>query len=281
MSRTRLLEAVPEEVREKIDGSVPAGEDVLIRVFADIGPDGRYTTQWVVVTDKRVLVVPGAGADGVVDVPVEDLAAVRAEALVGGGCLEIDRKSGATVLVPYSSSLGPKFSEVARGLEQLRKEETFLINPQLDRMRCEKCGRLLPEKNGICPACVRRWHTLGRITSFMWPHKLRVTVLAIGSVATTLAELAPPLVMKRMVDDVLVPAEDNTATVDERLVLLGWLVLALVGVRVWSWTAELVHGWVVTWLGARVTADIRSQLYRRLEMLSLQFYDKRQVGSLV
>ena len=63
-------------------------------------------------TDERVLVVPVAGADGVVEVPVEDLALVRAEALVGGGCLEIDRKSSATVRVPYSSSLGPKFSEV-------------------------------------------------------------------------------------------------------------------------------------------------------------------------
>ena len=30
-----------------------------------------------------------------------------------------------------------------------------------------------------------------------------------------------------------------------------------------------------------MTADIRSQLYRRLELLSLQFYDNRQVGALM
>jgi ATP-binding cassette subfamily B protein len=280
-SRPRLLEPIDDQTEERIRRSLPAGEDVLIRAYADLDLAGRYGTRWVVVTDQRVLVIDGTGPDDVVEVLVADVAAVRAEALVGGGRLEVDRKEAPTLLVPYTSSMAIKFSEVARGLEQLRKGETFLINPKLDRLRCEKCHRLLPEKNGICPACVRRWHTLGRIVSYMAPHKTRVAILALGSVATTLAELAPPLVMMRLADDVLLPPEGSTATVDERVTLLGLLVLALIGVRVWSWTAELVHGWVVTWLSARVTADIRAQLYRRLEMLSLQFYDKRQVGSLI
>lgn len=278
-SRPRLLESVDDQTKESIRRSLRADEDVLIRVFADLDLAGQYTTRWVVVTDQRILVVDQA--DGVVDVPVADVTAVRAEAMVGGGRLEVDRREAPTLLVPYTSSMAVKFSEVARGLEQLRKKETFLINPKLDRLRCEKCHRLLPEKNGICPACVRRWHTLGRIVSYMLPHKSRMMVLAVASVATTLAELAPPLVMMRLADDVLLPPPDSTATVDERFALLGLLVLALVGVRVWSWMAELVHGWVVTWLSARVTADIRAQLYRRLEMLTLQFYDKRQVGSLI
>jgi ATP-binding cassette subfamily B protein len=278
-SRPRLLESVDDQTKERIRRFLPVDEDVLIRVFADLDLAGQYTTRWVVVTGQRILVVDQA--DGVVDVPVADVTAVRAEAMVGGGRLEVDRREAPTLLVPYTSSMAVKFSEVARGLEQLRKKETFLINPKLDRLRCEKCHRLLPEKNGICPACVRRWHTLGRIVSYMLPHKSRMIVLAGASVATTLAELAPPLVMMRLADDVLLPPPDSTATVDERFALLGLLVLALVGVRVWSWMAELVHGWVVAWLSARVTADIRAQLYRRLEMLTLQFYDKRQVGSLI
>ena len=237
-SRPRLLEPIDDQTEERIRRSLPAGEDVLIRAYADLDLAGRYGTRWVVVTDQRVLVIDGTGPDDVVEVLVADVAAVRAEALVGGGRLEVDRKEAPTLLVPYTSSMAIKFSEVARGLEQLRKGETFLINPKLDRLRCEKCHRLLPEKNGICPACVRRWHTLGRIVSYMAPHKTRVAILALGSVATTLAELAPPLVMMRLADDVLLPPEGSTATVDERVTLLGLLVLALIGVRVWSWTGS-------------------------------------------
>ena len=84
-----------------------------------------------------------------------------------------------------------------------------------------------------------------------------------------------------LVDEVLVPAGENVAPEDERMALLGWLVLAFIAVRTVSWCAEWVHGWNACWLGARATADIRSELYRNLEMLSLQFYDKRRVGSLM
>ena len=283
----RLLEPVPAEeagIAEMIVSQLQPEEQVLIRVFSDLAPDFSFAAQWVAVTDRRVLIAGDGGAstgNGLTAIDLDDLIAARAEALVGGGRLELDRKSGPALHVPYSSSLAVKFSEVARGLEQLRKGEPLLINTERDRLRCDKCGRLLPEKNGLCPACVKRLRTLGRIVAYMRPHKWRAAVLAVSSVATTLAELAPPLITRRLVDEVLLPVEEAITTLDERFVLLGWLVLMLVGVRVLSWIAELAHGWVVTWLSARVTADIRAELYRRLEMLSLQFYDKRQVGGLI
>ena len=275
----KLLEPVEKQVEQKISSALPAGEEVLIRVGADLEPDGRFGQQWVVITAQRALIVPGRGVDGSIDVPIDQIQQARTEPLVGGGRLEIERKNAPTLLVPYSSSVGAKFSEVARGLEQLRKGEPFLINPELDRLRCDRCGRLLPEKNGICPACIKKLATLKRIAAYMAPYKVKAVILAVASTAITAAELAPPMIYKHLTDDVLVPVEETD--MDVRLGLLGTLVLALVGARLLSWCAEWVHGWIMAWLGARVTADIRSQLYRRLEMLSLHFYDKRQVGSLM
>ena len=278
---TRLLEPVAGDIAAQIDRAVPKGEDLLIRVSADMQPDSRFGEQWVVVTDQRVLVVPAAAADSPIDVPVTRIQRAQTEPLVGGGRLEIERHDAPTVRVPYSSSMGAKFSEVARGLEQLRKGEPFLINPELDRLRCDQCNRLLPEKNGICPACIEKLATLKRITGYMAPYKGKAAILAVASAAVTAAELAPPMITMWIVDDVLVPPEGSAAPVESRVELLGLLVLALIGVRLLSWGAEWVHGWIMAWLGARVTADIRSQLYQRLEMLSLHFYDKRQVGSLM
>ena len=95
------------------------------------------------------------------------------------------------------------------------------------------------------------------------------------------AELLPPLVTKYMVDNVLVPVDSSAAPLEDRIRLLGMLVLSLVGIRLLSWGGEWVHGWIIAWLGAQVTADIRGELYQRLEMLSLPFYDKRKVGTLI
>ena len=281
VAETKLLDPVSGPMAEKLQALVPAGEEQLIRVCSDLDRERRFGALWVVVTGQRVLVVPEGSGNGVVEVALEDLAAARSESLIGGGRLELERRGAEPILVCYSSSLATRFSEVVQGLEQLRQKEPLQIATELDRLRCEKCGRLLPEKNGLCPACVRKLSTLGRIVGYIRPHKTRALVLALASIGTTLAELAPPLVTRKLVDEVLAPPEGSAADVVDRLALLGVLVLALVGVRFASWGADLVHGWVVTWLSARVTADIRNQLYRRLEMLSLQFYDKRQIGALV
>ncbi len=266
-------------MEERLRGVLQPGEDVLIQVRSDLSADRRFEgEQWVVVTPKRAVVLGQRnGALDETDIPVSRMRVIRTEPLVGGGQLEIERFGEPTVIVPYSGTMGPKFSEVARGLEQLRKGENFFINPELDRIRCEKCNRLLPEKNGICPACIKRWTTLKRICSYMAPYRVRAVILAVSSLATTGAELMPPYLTRLIIDDALL----DKGPVDERLRLLGILVLGLIGVRVLAWGAEWVHGWVVTWLGAHATADIRSELYQQMERLSLQFYDKRRVGALM
>ena len=279
--KMKLLEPMPHSVAAEVSGLLSTAEEELIRVSTDLNQKGRFGIEWVIVTDKRLLIVPTTGLDGTADVPIEELTLVQTEALVGGGRLSIERKAQPTITVPYSSSLAEKFSEVARGLEQLRKREPFLINAQLDRTRCEKCGRLLPEKNGICPACIRRLATLQRIASYLKPYKRHALFLAVVSLIEVGTALIPPILTRQIVDGVLVPKEENTDSMPERLTLLGLLVLAMVGIRVLNWGLEWAHGWTVSWLGARMTADIRNRLYQQLELLSLQFYDKRQVGAVM
>ncbi len=279
--KTKLLESMPHSIGAKLNGLLSTGEEELIRVSTDLNQEGEFGEQWVIVTDKRLLIVPTTELNSVIEVPIQELILVQTEALVGGGRLSIERKSKPTITVPYSSSLAEKFSEVARGLEQLRKGEAFLINTQLDRTRCGKCGKLLPEKNGICPACIRRLATLQRIASYLKPYKGLAILLVIVSLIEMGTAVIPPMLYQQIVDDVLITKEGNTDSMSERLTLLGLLVLSLVGLRVLNWGMEWAHGWTVSWLGARITADIRNRLYQQLELLSLQFYDRRQVGAVM
>ena len=277
----KLLEQMPDTVSQKIQEALTHEEEELIRVSTDLNPDGTFGEQWLIATDRRVIVVPAEGVNGVVDVPIRELAAVQIEPLVGGGRLEIERKKEATLLVPYSSSLAEKFSEVALGIEQLRQQDEFLINTELDQTRCSKCGRLLPEKNGICTACIRRLATLGRIASYLTPYMWRVVLLILVSLVTIGSDLLPTLVMREIVDNVFLPQGEVVRSVDQRAALLGQWILVLVGLRILSWSMELANGWIVSWLSARMTADIRNHLYRRLEMLTMQFYSARRVGALM
>jgi ATP-binding cassette, subfamily B, bacterial len=279
----RLIEPAEAHIEQQIADRLSTGEEPFIQVFSDLDAEGCFGRRWLAVTPDRILVLSPDSPDDIVEVAVKRLKIVRTEALVSAARLEIEQEGAPTVYVPYSNSLGNKFSEVARALEQLRKGEDLLFRTEMDRVRCAKCDRLLPEKNGLCPACVSRLATIGRIGSYLKPYKGRALGLALASVATTTAELAPPMIIKNIVDEVIDPFvnDPSSMTIADGTALLGMMVLALIVVRVGSWIAEFSHDWIVSWLGARVTADIRSLLYRRLEMLSLQFYDKRQVGALM
>ena len=272
-----MLEPVGCDLDARISSVMDVDEEILMRVSSDLNADGTYGQQWVIVSNRRILVLQD---DDAIEIPLEDLKLAHTEPLVGGSRLELERVADRTILIPYSFTQALKFSELARGIEQIRKSEPFAVRMRLDRVRCEKCNRLLPERDGICPACINRLVVIGRIAKYLSPYRGRALLLALGSVLTTGAELVPPLITKKIVDDVLIPQEVSPGNL-ESVQLLGLLVLALVGMRIVSWGAEWLHGWTITWLGARVTADIRSQLYKCLELLSLQFYDKRKVGALM
>jgi ATP-binding cassette subfamily B protein len=277
----KRCDRAPYALLRKIQRHVPPGEDELIRVASDLSADGHFGSQWVVVTEKRILIVAPGEGDGALDLPLASIATARTERLIGGGCLEIARASGPLVRIPHTASLADQFTEVARGIEQLKHGQTLLIRTQFDRVRCEQCGRRLPEKNGVCPACTKRLAVLRRIVAYLRPYKRHVLLIVLASLVITVSSFLPPLIVRHIIDDVLLGSGPIAGGLDRRVSTLGLLVLALLGLRLLSSGAEWVHGWVVAWLGARVTGDIRSRLYRQLEALSLQSYDERPIGSLI
>jgi ATP-binding cassette subfamily B protein len=272
------LEPVPASLLNAMRLRLRSGEEELIRVASDLTAECAFGSQWVIVTNRRVLVAPSADGSGIEEVFLSDVISARTETLVGGGCLRVESKSGAPLRVTYSAALGRSFDEVARGIEQLRKAEPLQLRGGPARLRCPRCGRLLPEKNDVCPACLSRWKVFIRIASYLRPYKARVAVLASASLFMTAAGLLPPMITRWVVDEVLAPKDARSW--ERRVELLALIVLGFFSVRLLSWGAEWIHGRTVAWLGARVTADIRSQLYRQLEILSLAYYDGHETGML-
>ena len=269
----RVREEVPHIVLDQFRKQADPGEEPRISVAADIGEDGTLQEKWVIVTSKRVFVFPSKiDMDGRAEIPLKQIKTARSEVLVGGGRLEIDLDEDTRELVYYSNSKLEQFAEVARGIDKLAKGEPFVASEEEDKVRCGRCGRLLPEKNGTCPACVRKIAVLARIASYLKPYRVKATILVVVTLLGTMADVVPPYVTKIIIDDVL-PSKNL------RLLLL--VCLALLGVRLIKWVSEMAHGWIVVWLGSRVTADIREHLYLSLEKLTLRFYDKRRIGSIM
>ena len=272
-----FIEAMPSGLREELGDLRVAGEEVLIQVATDMADREVFDERWLVVTDKRLLVLSGNGGNGNNGTghwPLQAVRTARIEPLVGGGRLEIERTDGGpTSHLYYLNSLAAKFGEVAEGINQLSRGEGMSLPTQLERSRCARCNRVLPEKDGVCPACMKKLDTLRRILGYMAPYKLRVALLLAVLTIETLLDLVPPFITRHIIDDVLTPRANFE--------LLGWLAAALLGLNITSWCAWVSRRWLGTTVGFRAIEAMRVDLYRALQYLPLRFYDKRKVGSLI
>lgn len=331
-----IADPLPEVAQQRWRSLAQPDEEVTLTVASDVTAAGAYGQRWLVITNRRVVVLPDVGApwppgsgangsrangsgvngsgvngsranghareghapnghslggegasggapDGHVALSFQELTDAKTEPIVGGGRLEVYAGNVPVPLVEYSSSLGPKFSEVARGLQQVIKGQPFRVSDDIPRLRCEKCGRLLPEKNATCARCVRKSAILLRLVGYMkpvWPLSL---LLGVATGGRTVVQLAPPYFQKLMIDGVLTPpvagGPDKPYYGD--YTFLVWLVAGTAAAGLSTALLQMAGAWLAAIVGTRVTVDIRSQLYRSLERLSLAFHNKREQGSLM
>ena len=268
-----FMETLPSEVDIKLQRVKLPEDQVLFQVATDLIDEQSFGEKWLIATDQHLLFIPAEGVDSTVEVPLVTVQEAKTEELVGGGRLALERKVGEPVYLHYSSSLAPKFAEVAEGIQQLVKGETLELPTEVERTRCEKCGRLLAEKDGRCINCTKKRETFWRIVSYIRPYRLQLTLVCVVMIVAALIELLPPLITQRIIDDILTP-KSNYA-------LLIQFVIALLGIRFLMWIFQVGRTAISSWVGFRAAEDIRAELYRVLQFTPLRFYDKRKVGNLI
>ena len=271
-----VFDPLPPEIEAQWRELKSPGEETLLVAMSDIRHDGRFGVRWMLLTDKRVMVLPhlAPGVNGAVSMDLSEISDARAEPLVGGGRLEVNWKGHFTPIVEYSSSLGAKFTEIARGIQQLAKDEPFAVTTDIPRARCQKCQSLLPDRERNCPRCVRKMAVMLRIASYLEPYKPLAAVLIVATLGRALLQLTPPLITRTIVDDVLLVST-------EKFALLAWLVAALVALNLATGGLEVAGSWVGAWLSTRVIANMRAQLYQVLERMSLTFHNRKGQGNLL
>ena len=276
-----FLETLPPEVDTKLQNIKPPEEETHIQVATDLIDDRVFGEQWLVVTDEHLFVIPTEGVDGVVEVPLNVITETKIEEFVGAGRLEVEHGEGEPTYLYYSNSLSAKFAEIAEAIKQLIKGEEPTLPTEMERSRCDTCGRLLPEKDGICPACVKKWDTLKRIISYLRPYRGRTILLMIFAAANPLLNLIPPLIVRYMVDDVITPLAGTGLVLREGLGMMMPPVLGLLGIMLSTFLCEIIGGLMRADISSRTSKDIRAQLFDHVQYMPIRFYDKRQVGSLI
>ena len=112
----------------------------------------------------------------------------------------------------------------------------------------------------------------GRIAllrSLLHPYRRRVILAIAATLLAAAANLAPPYLAGRVVDDVVQTGSTRT------LVLIA---IALVGALTVAWLASTVETWLTGDVGQRALMDLRLRLVEHLQTLPMGYYDRVSAG---
>ena len=109
------MDGLPASIEAALINSGFSLDDVLFAAESDVMTDGRFGSNWLIVTDS-VLVTFDADGSILHQLTLAELRAARAESWVGGGALVVELDADAVELAHYSNGPSAKFGYVARWL---------------------------------------------------------------------------------------------------------------------------------------------------------------------
>ncbi|HYK96880.1 MAG TPA: ABC transporter ATP-binding protein [Candidatus Acidoferrales bacterium] len=120
-----------------------------------------------------------------------------------------------------------------------------------------------------------------RLVGYLAPYKGWVVVAIVLLLLQSLAQIAPPILAKNIIDQAIVPAVNKTIGRDEALSRLALIGLAYLVILAAGAVLRYVQLLLTTWVGQKAMYDLRQQLFRHLQYLPLAFFDRNPVGRLM
>ncbi len=268
------------------------GEDrLLLCTCTDIDRLGRYEPQWLAVAEDRLLVVgESAPAEIRFQIDFREVSEFRVQNAVGSGLLQARVGDLYVDVLRYTNRLSDVFQKVARKLDRNLHGQPIVIHPdeEVSDRRCPTCGLGLQFAGDTCPRCVKRGAVLARMWTMMAPYRGSALLIMFMLFCGICLDLVSPQLTRYLVDHVLphspseaMALQNDPAQWARSVDLLFILVLILASVQALRMLVNIVNGILGSRVGTSITFDMRGRLVDHLQQLSIGYYDRQQIGSLV
>ena len=111
-----------------------------------------------------------------------------------------------------------------------------------------------------------------RLLGYVRRLRSKAMLLGLAVLSTTLLSLIPPYLFKLAINSYIEVPDPGGLTL---------LAVVFAAVCAATYPAQYVHRYLISWLGARLEFDLRMDVFRRLQRLSLGYFARREVGSIV
>lgn len=299
MKKQEFSGELPKEVLRLMEKSGIKTDGFQYAITGDMDPEGGYKSCWIAFDREGLYLALGEETlvkvkgnrrlradyriDEVRSIPIGEIDKLKTEQYISTGRLILEKDGEEEAVTRYSIGLNPEFNDFVKAfntvkeggdLETVRK--TFHESPF-----CPKCGQRYPDmKRKICPKCVDKSSTVKRLFAFFGGYKWQVAMIIGAMILGTLITLVTPQISTRtLYDEVL--NTGNLTPVAELLVSLGYMVLAIVGIRLINLAFTIAYQWMLASILPWVIYDIMLKIFRAMQRLGVSFYTSKQTGSLM
>ena len=120
-----------------------------------------------------------------------------------------------------------------------------------------------------------------RLISYLKPYRRQVALAVVLLFLMSATQILPPVIAKFIIDTAISPAVSGAITQAEGFARLAMLGAAFVAVLAAASGFRFWQNVLTTSIGQRAMYDLRLQLFRHLQYLSLGFFDRNPVGRLM
>ncbi len=131
------------------------------------------------------------------------------------------------------------------------------------------------------PAPALRPRALSGLLPFLRPYRLQIALAGLFLLLAAGATLAFPLALRGLIDGGLVSGAVVSGSKAEQLMALRGHFFELFGVAVALGCFSAARFYTVSWLGERVTADLRNAVYAHVLRQSPEFFETTQTGEVL
>ena len=120
-----------------------------------------------------------------------------------------------------------------------------------------------------------------RLMLYLLRYKRQLAVVSLMLSATTLTDMFQPFVTAFLIDNFLNPPVGVGISLAERLYGVMWIALVLLALALIDLAANHEQMYLFSWLSQKIVYDVKEDMVKRLQELSIRFFAERETGDIV
>jgi len=270
---------LPTSLRHAVELAF-GGEPILAYAFADLDRDLKLAPGWLLLSQSSVAVVEGDSGSITRSFARSAITSVETEAGLSCHVLRLHGTPGQVPLaeVYFSQRQRRSVGRVSLLLEQALEGRAGQVG---DADADYATSTLAPVQEAQALIAGNKMAVLWRLLSYLKPYKRRVALGMSAAFGITLLTMVPPLLTGYLIDRVIGPVQAG-ATSAASMTTVAWLCLLGIGL---SYVLRQICLWLrlrlMAELGEFVAGDLRDEVYEHLHRLSVSFFGRKKVGSLI